>query len=232
MDAPYFDRLTCAFASPSRRGLLRGLAAAWGFTAIQPAEARTKRKKRRQQKKRKRRNRNVGACPGDTKPCNGACIPREDCCGNQECGSNAECVSGRCACLSGFEECRGGCVPAGDCCASVVCPDDTTCVGGACICTAAGATLCDGRCTDVATDGANCGVCGAVCGTGTCTNGACLCVIVDDCPAADCACGARKQGGFACFRGGSSTQQCAVDDDCPLGSFCVVTGLCAPPCVA
>ncbi|MBL8600887.1 MAG: hypothetical protein JNK72_03090 [Myxococcales bacterium] len=40
----------------------------------------------------------------------------------------------------------------------------------------AGTTLCNGRCAPTATDSANCGACGNVCGGGTsCVNGACAC---------------------------------------------------------
>lgn len=62
----------------------------------------------------------------------------------------------------------------GEC--DVVCPggEEATCVGGVCALSCEeGRTECDGACTDLLSDAANCGQCGEVCGT-ECREGVCL----------------------------------------------------------
>ena len=229
MDDARFDDFLRSMVVPdhglTRRAFAGALLAVLAVATGEDADARKKRRKKRNKRSKNKQ------CKGATKPCGGRCIPEDNCCRSAECGDNAECTGGACSCLNGFEPCQGDCVPEGDCCAGIECPDGAACDEGICVCSATGEELCGGRCTDVATDAANCGACDAVCGTGVCANVACACAIVDDCPAEGCACGARKQGGFACFRSGSTAGTCDTDDDCPLGSFCAANGFCLPPCL-
>jgi hypothetical protein len=163
----------------------------------------------------------LGACNGDDKRetdsiadlDEGSCTPGElDCeCSAGQCLGDLECVEGTCvspSCTPGELgcECNGGqCL--GDLeCADNVCIEgagtsdstedgDSTDNGetddgetGGC---GAGEMLCDGVCTNVQTDDANCGMCGNACDvvgeTGGCVNGMCApalseCVLADDPP--------------------------------------------------
>ena len=82
--------------------------------------------------------------------------------------------------------------------------------GGAGAACAAGEKSCQGQCVDVTTDAKNCGACGADCGDGTCSAGACVCG-----DAGACGEGASCQGG-ACVCGAglaSCGEACADSED-------------------
>jgi hypothetical protein len=85
----------------------------------------------------------------------------------------------------------------------------------------------------LATDGANCGVCGKTCPTGACSNGVCTCTGTTDCPVdeTDCQCSTRLAGGSVC-RDTIGPQTCSTDAECGLGSACMAAGggRCAPAC--
>lgn len=256
MEAERFDRLSRAlFTIFSRRGLLTGCVS--GLLALCPLnlaiEDAAARKKRRKKKKKKK-------CKGGKKKCGKTCIPKTSCCTDASCGGcetcqNGACVSGcqsgqacqddqcnctaeSCAdgccegtiCLTDARECDGECIPQDDCCVDGDCPDDATCEDGVCVCSVADEAVCGESCVNLATDGANCGVCGNACPTGNCFHGACSCTNAQsDCPEG-CACGGRAEGGGACFASGSGLD-CTVDDDCPLGSVCLVNDSCSISCL-
>jgi hypothetical protein len=136
MDDARFDALARSLTrARSRRGLgrlvavlaLGGMPGALGSTE---ADARKKRKKNN--KKTKKRL----VCPSAQKRCNGRCIPRDQCCANADCRSDAL----RC--------CQGECVPAAHCCGSRECIGGTSCVDGSCVCPS-GQRLCPGGCLSV-----------------------------------------------------------------------------------
>jgi hypothetical protein len=219
MDGSRFDTWT-------RRGLGAPaggfVAALFGLGVLDNANAKKKRRKKKRRKK---------ACPSSTKACGGAWIPQASCCANAECGSGAACIDGACVCLSGFAECNDDCIPEDDCCTDDDCPASAPCQEGVCVCPRAGDVACGDDCVNLAGNTLHCGACDAACASGqVCVHGACTCVGIDDCPFAGCVCGARKQGGAACFGpGGAGT--CTTDDDCPVGSFCSVSGFCLGQCL-
>ncbi len=59
-----------------------------------------------------------------------------------------------------------------------VCTNGFTCSGGSCTCTGAGFSNCTTSCSNLLTDGNNCGTCGHSCLGGTCSSGACQPVAV------------------------------------------------------
>ena len=107
------------------------------------------------------------------------------------------------------------------------CPTGGQCQNGSCTCPT-GETDCEGTCVNLFVDAQNCGACGNDCIQDECFHGACSCEGENDCPAA-CTCGARNEGSAACFLSVTTTV-CAVDDDCPLGAFCLVNDRCSTPC--
>ena len=107
-----------------------------------------------------------------------------------------------------------------------------SCVNGACVCQGSGKATCGAVCVDLASDAEHCGACDNACIVASCIHGACDCAGTEaNCPAA-CTCGARKEGGTACFGGVNPAANCITDNDCPIGSFCLVTAKCSTPCVA
>jgi hypothetical protein len=157
-------------------------------------------------KKRRKRKR----CKNGTKKCDRRCIPQTQCCGG--CGEDQRCCAGTCA----------------GCCANEDCPVDAPCVDGVCDCPTAGDVACGNICTDLATDPGNCGACENACNTGNCDRGACECEGVGDCPEA-CFCAARLQGTPVCIDF-VTNEPCDEDNDCPLGSACLVSNRCSAPC--
>lgn len=93
-----------------------------------------------------------------------------------------------------------------------------------------GTTKCGKTCFDLATNGANCGACGNACLTGECVHGACICATSEDC-ADGCFCKKSAQGAFACASA-PTEDPCETDDDCPLGSYCLISNgeTCSVPC--
>jgi hypothetical protein len=117
-------------------------------------------------------------------------------------------------CKSGQKKCGKKCIAKSKCC-------------GGC----GGQTCCDGKCKDLATDGANCGACGNTCVLGDCIHGACRCGNGMPVCGAECSCGARAEGGEpACFSG-PFFGVCDEDADCPVGSVCLVNNKCSSPCL-
>lgn len=96
------------------------------------------------------------------------------------------------------------------------CCRGAVCKGGACACRA-GLTDCGGRCTDLETDGGNCGRCGRVCTGGkTCRDGACVCVPEDrEMTCREGRCGATVNNcGETVECGGCGTGKTCVDGGC------------------
>jgi hypothetical protein len=127
-----------------------------------------------------------------------------------------------------------GCIPK---CTGTTCGADGC--GGTCRC-GAGLTCCTGICVNLATDPNNCGFCARVCADNGCVNGACTCNGgALTCPCATPNCVARKQGlPPACAdTNGANTGDCSTGADAAcleqvgLGSVCLVTDQCSPPCV-
>jgi hypothetical protein len=92
-------------------------------------------------------------------------------------------------------------------------------------------TCCQGKCVDLATNPQHCGVCGNACRSGECVHGACTCNnFFDDCPqGVGCSCGLYVGGGGVCYH--ASDRQCAENDDCPIGSVCMINNTCSAPCL-
>jgi hypothetical protein len=110
-------------------------------------------------------------------------------------------------------------------CQGKSCGDDGC--GGSCgPCVGATTQCCNGACVDLATDPANCGLCGQACPSGECYRGSCTCPNNDAslCPNASCICGQSKNdvpvGPYACRKPGEMTSGCTFGTDCPFGSFC------------
>ncbi|MGH2615729.1 MAG: hypothetical protein ACRDJC_10855 [Thermomicrobiales bacterium] len=117
-------------------------------------------------------------------------------------------------CKNGKKKCGKKCIAKSKCC-------------GGC----GGQTCCDGKCKDLATDGANCGACGNACVLGDCIHGACRCGNGMPVCGDGCSCGARAEGGDpACFSA-PFFGTCDEDADCPVGSVCLVNNKCSSPCL-
>ncbi|KAM7201230.1 hypothetical protein V8F20_004976 [Naviculisporaceae sp. PSN 640] len=110
-------------------------------------------------------------------------------------------------------------------------PEPSGCTGGL--------VSCDGTCIDIANDPANCGGCGIVCDSGTCTNGACTvnsctgqtCDTFTACgPGGSCVCASVAGGSGFCADGQTpcaGLADCATNADCPVGSVCAVGTCCS-----
>lgn len=99
-------------------------------------------------------------------------------------------------------------------------------------CKGAGKKKCGGKCVSLRTDPNNCGACGRECEFGACTNGVCNCQGVPDCPG-PCSCTVPEENNqvTACV-GTVTSQVCATNSECGLGSICVAGTLrCAPACI-
>ncbi len=165
MDADRFDAVARSLRTArSRRGLthlLGTLALGGPLALLELTETEAGRKKK---KKKKRSVATVppppATCVEGQRPCNGACIPSNQCCTDSECGE----VAPRC--------CRGTCLRAGECCFNSECPPDKICQAGGCVCPSGQEEIggvCGTRpaCT---TQGGNC-TCPST--TGSCTNTTC-----------------------------------------------------------
>jgi hypothetical protein len=82
-----------------------------------------------------------------------------------------------------------------------------------------GTTLCQGSCTTLTDDNANCGACGTACGSGqACAGGGCL---AKDCPGAACA-------PYEVCSGSACIDRACVGITCPMGQVCA-RGTCFSP---
>ena len=101
---------------------------------------------------------------------------------NQVCtGTTPLCLAGKCAaCADGAKDCSSN-VPRS--CVSgawqngTACTGGATCSAGACTCPTS-TTACASICSNLQTDGANCGTCGHSCQGGTCSAGKCQPVVI------------------------------------------------------
>jgi hypothetical protein len=127
-----FDTLTRALADAhSRRGLLRllrSVAFLGGPLALLGLSETAAKRKKGGKKKRKKRKRltTTGGCGNGEKPCDGACIPNNQCCNNADCTISGQvCLSRQCACPEALPEiCGGACLAP---CLSHQVRDPTTC---------------------------------------------------------------------------------------------------------
>lgn len=118
-------------------------------------------------------------------------------------------------CKKTQKKCGKKCIPKAACCGG--------CSDGTC---------CNGACVDLATDTANCGVCGLACPDAeeSCIHGVCTCEGLPDCPVSlGCTCGSRLGGGSACF-GDITFQVCFAEAECPIGQACLANNKCATGC--
>jgi hypothetical protein len=204
VDADLLESLLRTFSAISRRTALAGLLDA----ALAAQFGRIKPHATDARNKRRKKKK----CKGNRKKCGKKCIPKTECCGG--CGDRL-CCEGTCA----------------ECCVETDCPVGGACVEGACICFAED-VVCAETCVDLASATANCGACGVACTVGDCIHGACQCIDATDCPGNGCVCAERNEGGNACSRG-TTEQTCSTDDECPVGSFCLldVQPRCSAPCL-
>jgi hypothetical protein len=120
-------------------------------------------------------------------------------------------------CKVDTKKCGKTCIPKTECCGG--CDAEQEC--------------CSGTCSDLVTDGANCGECGNACVTGGCVQGFCTCQSQEDCNG--CVCSLRLEDAETACSGDLTTHSCSVDADCPARSFCRDTingGFCTEPCLA
>jgi hypothetical protein len=132
MDGTRFDDLLrTVSATPSRRGMLAGIAS--GLLAVLPStlggdDAEAKKKRKNNKKKKKRTSPPPPSqpplsfppppplspppdgCPSGQTPCDGGCIPSSQCCDNTDCSVSAQfCTTARqCECPAGLPEICGG----------------------------------------------------------------------------------------------------------------------------
>jgi hypothetical protein len=114
--------------------------------------------------------------------CNQACDPGEACKTGLCCDATNEYnANGKC-CPNGWVNCNGTCTDLTDpltcgttCANKGACQSNQVCNSGMCVttCSAPNPTACFGTCTNTTSDPTNCGTCGNVCASGTCTNGMC-----------------------------------------------------------
>ncbi len=91
-----------------------------------------------------------------------------------------------------------------------------------------GQTACNTACTDVRIDPLNCGQCGASCGTGTCSNGACACPsTLTSCPGGGCVDITNDDANC-----GVCGRKCAASERCQQNQCVPLAAVCNPPCAA
>ena len=174
MDAHRFDDVTRTFAGgASRRGLLKGIAAAFAAAALGRAAI----------------DNAAAACPPGSVSSRGRCLCKRT--GRPPVNGVCPCPSGQITCPDGIG-CREG-----NCCADADCPADQACFDNGCApispelgedcatATCRAGLLCvEDRCvcpgtlsTDISSDPFNCGACGNRCHFNeTCVEGVCACV--------------------------------------------------------
>jgi len=165
---------------------------------------------------------NCGACG------NHCSAQTANACGGAECkcGLGPECTDGK-TCVSDVVGCRDlqsdpqNCGTPGH-----ACGPEETCAGGQCSCggevCATGETCCGARCTDLKTDGQNCGECHFLCDgeEDACTNGACSCP-----GGGHCSPPTYNQVGLCCGTGCSNV--CTDEQNCgACGHACAAGVLC------
>lgn len=173
------------------------------------------------------------------------------CSGEREC-RNGSCVGDDTACAEGETRCSGACVNTtsdvfncGAC--GQICELDEECLGGQCltltddvdveqVACPDGQTQCSDTCTDLQTDEANCGTCGATCAAGEeCVAGNCAPPAPVLCPEGQIRCdGACKEGlpnfgsqGLSCPGGGVAPTECPAGRVLCNGA-CFPEGTCQP----
>lgn len=118
-------------------------------------------------------------------------------------------------CKGGKKKCGQKCIAKAKCCGG--CSGQKKC--------------CKGECVDLAADGEHCGACRNACATGECIHGACRCGNGMPVCGAKCSCGARAEGGDPACYSTPFFGACDEDDDCPVGSVCLVNNKCSSPCL-
>ena len=128
-------------------------------------------------------------------------------------------------------------------CRPDVCPATQACISGICACPAPTPDLCGTTCVNFATDNANCGACGNVCGAGTvCQSGQCRCpvigVVIDVQQTTSstvvatiaCAGASSSELSFKCVSQGSPKESSGLGTVSYSGSTATVSGLssCVP----
>ena len=150
-------------------------------------------------------------CKPGTKPCNGKCIPQENCCELGDCtGTGKFCPAPNtpCVCFAGID-CGGNCTaPDGDCCSDADCAGGKTCQGNVCRCPS-GQKPCNGGCIPQSQ------CCGGCSSGKPCQNGTC------QCPSGQAECG----GGCCPLNEVCDNGTCR----CP-GNRVIVNGRCVRPC--
>jgi hypothetical protein len=191
----------------------------------------------------------VLTCPA-TDACHttGACDPATGQCTNPVAAAGTICAAAPDACHAASScdatgHCLAGGALTGTACDSGAGSDSGTCQTGSCVANPvgclAGQTTCNGTCTDLMTDEANCGACSHACSAGgACLDGACFLAF----PACTGSYGVAANGGGvnACICGGSNGQVCTTTGDCPSGDVCILipngdgsyTGFCYGGCSA
>lgn len=142
MDGFHFDSVARSLTSTSRRNVLLGLLGG-SLSLLGVAEASATKKKGGKGKKGKGKtaastntvspSTPSPSCPEGQRPCQGRCIPSNQCCADGDCAANAP----RC--------CQGACIRANECCANNDCGSGTICQSGSCVCPA-GTPPCGDRC--------------------------------------------------------------------------------------
>jgi hypothetical protein len=135
MDGSAFDRLTQSLitAGSRRRALGSLFASTLGLLGSWREEAAAKNcKKIKNKRKRKKclaKAKTTATCPVGQKPCDGSCIPSNQCCDNGDCQVSGQvCIARQCTCPSIFPDvCGGACVAACNRIRELRVPDSPTC---------------------------------------------------------------------------------------------------------
>jgi hypothetical protein len=240
MEDRRFDSLVKTLGSgDSRRGIMQTLgagtlAAVFGRLGLQEdAEAKKKGKNKKKKK-----------CKGNTRKCNGKCIPQDNCCVDGDCEDQKFCVGGQCEKVE-FQDCQtdsdcrpgeicqnGECVVQQECQDAGDCATNELCIGGECRCSFPNKPC-----------GAACCPENQVCFDGQCVTGEGTCNATDDvCSAggsvtcngnSGCRCGQRPDGGVHCVNDFVDDARpnciCIDDADCErdfneVGLVCIKGG--------
>jgi hypothetical protein len=210
MDGACFDRITKILTTRASRRTTVALAAGLvGLAGVNAFDVSAQRKKKHK------------------KPCavckqrkHGKCKPAPD---GTACGTCKTCQVGSCDDAPDGTECGGGQI----------------CANGGCACPS-GEQTCGGVCVDLATDPSHCGSCGNNCTSdaGACIHGACVCS--GSCSnGCNCSEAINSDGTLILVcQAGKGDGNCATNDNCALGSACIVDdqgnpsggGHCGMPC--